>query len=82
MNTISTNVQEKHCKLLLHYCIAPHATTNISPELFLQKKLRTRLDLLFSPQEENKDRVLYKCHTKSFERGEQIACRNYVRHDK
>lgn len=48
MNATSTNVQEKLCKLLLHYRVALHATTKVSPaELFLQRKLRTRLDLLF-----------------------------------
>lgn len=48
MNANTINIHEKLCKMLLHYRIAPHAITKKSPaELFLGRKLRTRLDLLF-----------------------------------
>ena len=34
-------------QFLLCYCSTPHTTTNVFPgELFLQRKLRTRFDLL------------------------------------
>lgn len=44
-------------KMLLQYRIAPDAITKRSPaELFIGKKVRTRLDLIFLKEEESKDR--------------------------
>ena len=41
------NLNTRLSQFLLGYRSTPHATTNISPgELFLQRKLRTRFDLL------------------------------------
>lgn len=69
MNANATNVPEKLSKMLLHYRIAPHATTNRSPaELFLGRKLRTRLALLFPLQEEDRAHISYQCN-RSFKIG-------------
>lgn len=83
MEANTTNVYEQLCKLLLQYRIAPHATTNKSPaELFLGKKVRTRLDLLFPLKEENKIVIQGNGNRKNFTIGERVACRNYIGRDK
>jgi len=79
MNANTNNVHEKLCKMLLYYRIAPHAVTKKSPaELFLERKLRTRLDLLFPLQEKDEALVSYHCDIRSFKVGERVSCRNYI----
>lgn len=81
MDANATDVYEKLCKMLLQYRIAPHATTNKSPaELFLDRQMRTRLDLLFPLKEENS--LLSQDNGKKFMKSERVACRNYIGRDK
>lgn len=83
MDANAANVYEKLCKMLLQYRIAPHATTNRSPaELFLGRKLRTRLDLLLPSHEEDGAYMPYQNDSKSFKIGERVSCRNFVGRDK
>lgn len=83
MEANTTNVYEQLCKLLLQYRNAPHATTNKSPaELFLGRKVRTRLDLLFPLKEENKTVIQGNGNRINFTIGERVACRNYIGRDK
>ncbi|KMQ86353.1 hypothetical protein RF55_14672 [Lasius niger] len=83
MDANAANVYEKLCKMLLQYRIAPHATTNRSPaELFLGRKLRTRLDLLLPSHEEDGAYMPYQNDSRSFKIGERVSCRNFVGRDK
>ncbi|XP_018406799.1 PREDICTED: uncharacterized protein K02A2.6-like [Cyphomyrmex costatus] len=83
MKADTTNVRENLSKMLLQYRIAPHAMTKKSPaELFLGRKLRTRLDLLFPLPEKEETSSSYSCVNKSFKLDERVSCRNYVGKDK
>lgn len=66
----------------MQYRITPHATTNKSPaEIFLNRKLRTRLDLIIlSKQTEN---IASNPQVgKYFICGERVACKNYTKDSK
>ena len=79
------NVQTKLCRFLLSYRTTPHCTTGITPsELFLKRRIHTRLDLL-RPEvdsEVNKKQAAYKhYHDKNsrcreFELGERVLVQN------
>ena len=43
---ISGDINSQLAKVLLTYCISPQSTTDVSPELLVGRRLRTRLDLL------------------------------------
>ncbi|XP_011873664.1 PREDICTED: uncharacterized protein K02A2.6-like [Vollenhovia emeryi] len=82
-NCNSLNLNVVLSKTLLQYRITPHATTNKSPaEMFLNRKLRTRLDLIrLDKQIENAASDLQACN-KEFICGERVACRNYTKDSK
>ena len=79
-------LKQKLCRFLLSYRSTPHSTTGVSPsELFLKRKLRTRLDLL-KPSIENRvmnkqadQKTYYETHSKArnFTMGEIVLVRNY-----
>ena len=79
------DVQTKLCRFLLSYRTTPHCTTGITPsELFLKRRIRTRLDLL-RPEvdsEVNKKQAAYKhhhdknSHCREFELGERVLVEN------
>lgn len=76
MNCNTANINLALSKMLMQYRSMPHALTNKSPaEMFIGRKLSTRLDLIRPIREE-------KCIEKSkLSRyllcGERVACRNY-----
>ncbi|XP_011170649.2 uncharacterized protein K02A2.6-like [Solenopsis invicta] len=78
MNCDTTNVNFALSKLLLQYRAMPHAITNKTPaEMFLNRKISTRLDLMIPVHNNSK---LYDNTTenvKTFSCGERVACRNY-----
>jgi len=68
---------------LLQYRIMPHTTINKLPaEMFLNRKLYTRLDLII-PTKENKIEAIDTSRiTKFFSYRERVACRNYFGREK
>jgi len=78
MNCDATNVNFALSKLLLQYRTMPHATTNKTPaEMFLNRKISTRLDLIIPEQNNSKSYDDSTGNLKAFTRGERVACRNY-----
>ena len=80
------DIHVRLARFLLAYRAAPHSTTNASPaELFFQRPIKTRLDLL-KPDIRNK--VLQKMlvpdhlHTRDFKLGDIVLARNYVGKEK
>lgn len=84
-------LKQKLCRFLLSYRSTPHSTTGVSPsELFLKRKLRTRLDLL-KPSIENRvmnkqadQKTYYDTHSKArnFTMGDIVLVRNYYGENK
>ncbi|EZA55634.1 hypothetical protein X777_04326 [Ooceraea biroi] len=71
-----SNVQLVLSQVLLQYRSMVHAFTNKSPaELFLGRKLYTRLDLVLPTKENNVFSHSQQCN--SFPEGARIASRNY-----
>lgn len=81
MKCDSTNVNLAISKILLQYRSMPHALTNKSPaEIFVGRKIQTRLDLIRPTQEVNlKDQ---SNANKFFLNQERVACRNYLEKEK
>jgi len=78
----SSNLDVVLSRILLQYRITPHATTNKSPaEIFLNRKLRTRLDLII-PSEQTENIASNPQACKYFICGERVACRNYTKDSK
>lgn len=60
-----------------------HATTNKSPaEMFLNRELRTRLDLIIPSVHIERTASNTHIPTKIFASGERVACRNYTKDSK
>nr|XP_012227688.1 PREDICTED: uncharacterized protein LOC105675264 [Linepithema humile] len=79
MNANETNLIIKLEQMLLQYRATPHTNTKVSPaELFLGRKMRTKLDLIFPKKEVDRDTVNEAINTKEFAIGKRIACRNYT----
>lgn len=75
----SLNLELMLNQSLLQHRIMPHATTKKSPAKFLDRNLRTRLDLLI-PSEQQENMVNSSdISTPSFTCGERVACRNYTK---
>ena len=81
-----TDVSHRMAEFLLAYRSTPHATTMRSPsELFLGRKIRTRLDLIlpnceakvFQRQAEQKKNHDRSAHTRQLSTGERVMARNY-----
>lgn len=77
MNCNSSNINLALSKTLLQYRSMSHALTNKTPaELFIGRKLWTRLDLIRPTKEES---IVNQYKTKRFfEYEERVACRNYT----
>lgn len=74
-----TNVAIKLEQILLQYRAAPHTNTKISPaELFLGRKIRTKLDLMLPKREEDRDKINEEIKVREFAIGKRVACRNYT----
>lgn len=75
-----TNIDLMLSKLLLQYRIMPRTVTNKSPaEMFLNRKLHTRLDLIIPTKENKIEAIDTSKIIKSFSFRERVACRNYFR---
>lgn len=74
------NLETKLEQILLQYRTAPHANTNVSPaELFLGRKIRTKLDSIFPEEEGDRNTIVNKAiKVREFEMGKRVACRNYT----
>lgn len=82
-NAHESNLETKMEEILLQYRSAPLAITKISSaELFLGRKVRTKIDLLFPNEKEDKDNVNEKIIVKELGTGSRVACRNYVGHER
>lgn len=78
MKCDSANINLVLCNLLLQYRSMPHATTNKSPaELFIGRKICTRLDLIFPEKGEKKIDNNYNKSIRIFSYKERVACRDY-----
>ncbi|XP_018395382.1 PREDICTED: uncharacterized protein K02A2.6-like [Cyphomyrmex costatus] len=76
MNCNTSNINLNLSKILLQYRSMQHASTNKTPaEMFLGRKLSTRLNLIF-PTKEAKT-LNQNTLVKHFLCGERVACRNY-----
>lgn len=77
MNCDSWNINLALSKTLLQYRSISHALTNKTPaELFIGRKLWTRLDLIRPTKEES---IVNQNETKKFfEYKKKVACRNYT----
>lgn len=77
MKCDTLNINLALSKMLLQYRSMSHAITNKSPaEMFLERKLYTRLDLIFPTKEEqtaNHSKI-----NKYFVCDKRVACRNYT----
>jgi hypothetical protein len=66
-------------KLLLHYRITPHCSTNISPsELVFKKKIRSRLDLILPENTKPKFDLNSDKKYRKLDVGDLVQCRNFV----
>lgn len=78
-NANDTNIASKLEQILLQYRAAPHADTKVSPaELFLGRKVRTKLDLIFPRKNERNDKINEDTKIREFAMGNRVACRNYT----
>ncbi|XP_029156135.1 uncharacterized protein K02A2.6-like [Nylanderia fulva] len=78
-NANESNIAVKLEQFLLQYRAAPHTSTKMSPaELFLGRKVRTKLDLIFPRKEEDRDRINQEIKARELALNKRVACRNYI----
>ena len=83
---IGRTFQHRLAGFLLAYRTTPHATTNVAPcELLMNRKIRTRLDLLYPPNVESRvaknvsrQKAMHDVHAKAreFLVGQRVMLRN------
>lgn len=76
MNSNTSNINLSLSKMLIQYRSMQHASTSKTPaEMFIGRKLSTRLDLIIPVKEEKNVEQNNLC--KYYLSGERVACRNY-----
>ena len=82
---IGRTFQHRLAGFILAYCTTPHTTTNVAPcELLMNRKIRTRLDLLYPDVESRvaknvvQQKAMHDVHAKAreFLVGQQVMLRN------